>query len=73
MFSSEFESRWEKVVEYGIATEDEIGLVIGIVGAYPRVAGETDILDSIVYCRTGFPTLDSYLDDLNEEEGEEEE
>jgi hypothetical protein len=68
MFSSVFEKRWEDVVEYGIATDEEIGLVVGIVGTYPRVAGETDILDSIVYCRTGFPTLDSYIDDMNEEE-----
>lgn len=71
MFSSNFESRWEKIVAYGIATDEEIGLVIGIVGTYPRVAGETDILDSIVYCRTGFPTLDSYIDDMDSEEEEE--
>jgi len=48
---------WEKIVEYEIATNEEIGLVVDVAGF------KVDTLNEIVYSRTEFETLDEYIKD----------
>lgn len=68
MYQSEFIKKWEKIVELGIATDNEIGLVIGVAGMCSRCPSSEDILDDIVYYRTGYPNFSSYVaEELKEE------
>lgn len=65
-----FTTKWDKAVDCGIATDKEIGLVVRIVAAYisgiigPKTT--TDIIDAIVYDRTGFATLEDYVKSMDE-------
>tara|TARA_R110002012_G_scaffold79876_1_gene202871 strand:- start:2903 stop:3094 length:192 start_codon:yes stop_codon:yes gene_type:complete len=45
---------YDLLIEYGIATEKEIDLVVNINGWC------CEVLDSIVYARTGYPNIEEY-------------
>ena len=47
---------WDFLVDYGIATEKEIGLVCSINGT------NLDSLESILYSRTGYRSLEQYTE-----------
>ena len=53
------ENLWEKLVDYGVATEEEIQLVTSINGY-----NEQALLD-ILYARTGYRTFEQMLDEEN--------
>ena len=57
---------WTRIVEYGIATEQEIDLVTDICGYNEKA------LNDIIYARTGYRDIESYeeseLDDDDDEE-----
>jgi hypothetical protein len=55
--------KYDMIVEYGIATANEINLVRCICNG-----DWNTILDNIVYARTGFNTLESYIENEMEEE-----
>lgn len=46
---------WNKIVEYGIATDDELQLVTSING-YNR-----DTLNNVIYVRTGYRTFEQFF------------
>lgn len=46
---------WDKILAYEIATENELKLITSING-YTK-----DALNSVVYVRTGYQTLDQYI------------
>ena len=48
------EVMWNEIVTYGIATEDELRLVVGTCG-YTK-----EVLNKIVYIKTGYKTLEEY-------------
>ena len=48
----------EQLIELGVATEDEICLVCNINGFNERA------LNDILYSRTGYHTLDQYMEEL---------
>jgi hypothetical protein len=54
---------WDTLVEYGIATDEEIDLVVKINGQ------SAETLNSILYARTGFRTIESFVCDGCDEEG----
>jgi hypothetical protein len=64
MLSIREEKIWDTMVDDGIATDEEIGLVTGING----MTEET--LNDILYYRTGYRTIEQYLGE--EEIGEDE-
>jgi len=53
---------WELMVEYGIATDEEIGLVVALNGR------NVHTLNSIISVRTGYNDIDQYLEEEYEEE-----
>jgi len=55
----EIEQLWEKVVEYGIATEKELRLVSNINGY------NIDSLNSVIYARTGYRNIEQIDDASN--------
>ena len=55
----EFEKISDIIVDYGVATEDEIQLVCKING------WTIDSLNDIIYARTGYHDIDSYLDEFD--------
>jgi hypothetical protein len=57
MFSDEYYKYYDILVEFGVATEDEVGLVVGINGA------RVDVLQDILYCRTGYNDFDLFLEE----------
>ncbi len=56
---------YDFLVEYGIATEDELDLVCNIAGY------SVQTLSDILYVRTGYDTMEQYLG-IEDEEDEEE-
>lgn len=52
---------WETLVDYSIATEEELQLVTSING-YSK-----ETLNDILYCRTGYRSFDQMFDDLENE------
>lgn len=48
---------WETMVEMGIATDDEIGLAVGLCG--PTI----QTLESVLYIRTGYRSLDQMIEE----------
>ncbi len=48
------EEIWEEIIEFGIATNEEIELITCINGY------SLDTLNSIIYTRTGYRTIDQY-------------
>ena len=62
------ETMYDGMVEYGIATTEEMGLVKAIRG------GEwIDVLKDILFVRTGYRTWEQFIDEEYSEEDEEEE
>ena len=57
--SSDLEKISDIIVDYGVATEDEIRLVCQING------WTIDSLNDIIYARTGYHDVDSYLDEFD--------
>lgn len=50
---------WQKIIDYMIATEDELQLVTNINGY------NMEALNDVIYCRTGYHDIEQY----EEEEG----
>lgn len=57
---------YDFLVEYGIATEDELDLVANCYGF------TIDTFERVLYCREGYETMEQYLG-IEDEEGEEDE
>ena len=47
---------WEKIVAFGIATDEELSLVTCINGY------SEETLNDVIYARTGFRDLEQYID-----------
>lgn len=60
--TTEISNVWDTMVEYGIATSEEIGLVVALNGC------RMDVLNDIIFVRTGYRTLEQYLDEGEDEE-----
>lgn len=60
--STEIMNVWDTMVEYGIATSEEIGLVVALNGC------RMDVLNDIIFIRTGYRNLEQYLDEGEDEE-----
>lgn len=59
---------YDEVIALGIATEEEINLVKCIRGGFWE-----DVLNDIIYARTGYRSLEQMYEEEFEEEGEDEE
>ena len=58
---NKFEEFYDYLVDYSVATEDEISLVCSINGS------SVDTLNSILYSRVGYRSLEQWMDmELNE-------
>lgn len=51
---------WDAIVEYGIATEEELELVTAINGYHD------DALNDVIYVRTGYRNIEQFLEDWQE-------
>lgn len=51
---------WDTLVEYGIATDDEIGLAIALMGR------TTQTLNQVLYIRTGYRDIEQFLNEEDE-------
>ena len=54
---------YDMIVELGIATADEINLAFNV-----AQAAWTELLNRIVYARTGYRTLEDYMESEDEED-----
>ena len=54
----EVEKTWDLMVEYNIATDDEINLVTSINGY------NMETLNDIIYARTGFRSIDQLMEEV---------
>lgn len=52
----EIKEIWNIILEYGIATEDELILVTGLIGY------NEDTLNDIIYFRTGYRDIQQFLE-----------
>ena len=57
--SSNLEKIMDIIIDYGVATEDEVRLVCQIDG------WNIESLNSIIFARTGYRDIDSYLDEFD--------
>ena len=48
---------WDAIIEYGIATEEELSLVTAINGY------NEDALNDVIYVRTGYRNIEQLLED----------
>lgn len=53
---------WTTIEEYGIATREEIGLVVAINGVSEKT------LNNIIWVRTGYRDIEQYLSEINGED-----
>lgn len=53
---------WEIIVEYCIATDDELGLVTDLMG-YNK-----ETLNAVIYSRTGYRDIEQFLEEYLERE-----
>lgn len=51
---------WDAIVEYGIATEEELELVTAINGYHD------DALNDVIFVRTGYRNIEQFLEDWQE-------
>ena len=51
---------WDAIIEYGIATEEELSLVTAIDGY------NEDTLNNVIYVRTGYRNIEQLLEDWEE-------
>lgn len=54
---------YDMTVEYGIATPEELNLARNLVSG-----SWEEVINSVIYIRTGYRTFDQYLEELMEEE-----
>lgn len=54
------EELWDNLVEFGIATEDELSLITAINGY------NIEALEDVLYVRTSFESWDAYINEINE-------
>ena len=52
---------WDAIIEYGIATEEELELVTAINGF------RDDALNDVIYVRTGYRNIEQVLEEEEEE------
>lgn len=52
-----FFDMWDTIIELGIATDDELGLVTALNGR------NTCVLQDVLYIRTGYRSLEQLLDE----------
>ena len=57
ILDSEKDQYWDFLIEYGVATEEELQLITDINGY------SVDTLDDVLYCRTGNRSIDQYCDE----------
>ncbi len=55
MEEEKFNLAWDTLIEYGIATEDELTLACNLVGMHKA-------LDSVVYCKLGYRSYDQWIE-----------
>ena len=60
MLTAKEEYIWDTLTEYGIATSEEIGLVIALMGK------SEETLNSILYVRTGYRNLEQMFEEDEE-------
>lgn len=60
--STEIYNVWDTMVEYGIATSEEIGLVVALNGC------RMDVLNDIIFVRTGYRNIEQFLNEGEDEE-----
>ena len=53
---------WEMITEFGIATEEELGLAVALCGMTEQT------LNSVLYIRTGYRTIEQWMNGEKEEE-----
>ena len=53
---------WDTLVEYGVATEAELGLACALCGVTEQT------LNSVLYIRTGYRTIEQMMSESDEEE-----
>lgn len=63
MMTREEDRMYDEVVELGIATTEELNLVKNVKGGTWK-----DVINAIVYVRTGYQTLEQYIECELEEE-----
>ena len=61
MLSTEMEYMWDMMVELGVATDEELGLATALCGC------STETLESVLYIRTGYRTLEQMLEEDEDE------
>lgn len=60
--STEINNVWDTMVECGIATNEEIGLVVALNGC------RMDVLNDIIFVRTGYRNIEQFLNEGEDEE-----
>ena len=65
MMDRETQRYWETMVEYGVATNEELGLACALCGT------NVETMRRVLYTRTGYRTLEQWEQEVFEE-GEEE-
>lgn len=60
--TTEISNVWDTMVEYGIATNEEIGLVIALNGC------RMDVLNDVIFIRTGYRNIDQFLNEGEDED-----
>ena len=61
MMSKETERLWDTLVEYGVATDEELGLACVLCGVSEHT------LLQVLYVRTGYRNVEQWLDEDEEE------
>lgn len=62
MLDARQEYIWDSIVEFGIATSEEVGLVVGINGVSEKT------LNDIIWVRTGYRDIEQFLNYDEEDE-----
>ena len=58
----EIKEIWEAIVEYGIATDEELGLVTNIWLVTNICGYNVDTLNAVIYARTGYRDIEQFLE-----------
>lgn len=64
MFDDKMIAMWDEMVELGIATEEELGLATALCGS------SIETLESVLFIRTGYRSLEQMFEDEEEDEEE---
>ena len=57
----DFDTLWDVIVECGIATDEELGLAVALLGR------SMNVLNDVIYVRTGHSDINSFLGDDDDE------